>query len=145
MRKALLFTLFMAPSVFLLAAEADLQKAISLANSGQSTAALIEFEKLKTSMPNDARVYLSLGLLYQTINRSDDAIRELERAVSLAPSADGYYALGLLYESKMLNQPTGGWKEKAIDVWQKFAGPYGDAARKPTAERHLQNLHADEK
>jgi serine/threonine-protein kinase len=48
-----------------------------------------------------ASARVSLGLVYTSLGRLDDATREIEKAIRLEPgNADAQYALGLLYEAR---------------------------------------------
>ncbi len=125
--------------------EAAFKQALEKANRGQSQQAIQELERLKGSMPRDARLSLSLGLLYQSTDQVDRAISELETAVSIESSVQGYYALGLLYESKWLKTEDAGMKMKAIGAWEQCLAkaPAGDSHRS-AAERHLQQLRNNE-
>src|ERR1041385_3860152 len=66
--------------------ESALREALDKANHGQSQQAITELEVLKKSVPGDARVSLSLGLLYQSTDQYDQAIQELERSNGLSPN-----------------------------------------------------------
>src|SRR5688572_27954182 len=103
-KKLLILTaLLLAFPTMSIAPENDFQEALSKVNRGEVQEAIRSFEALKQEMPNDSRLYLSLGLLYQSNGQLDEAIRELDRANSLSPSLEASFALALLYESKIIS------------------------------------------
>jgi len=57
---------------------------------------------IKTS-PNDPRLYYQLGILYLKMNKSDNAIRNLEKSIMLRPNyKEARFALGITF--KALNE-----------------------------------------
>lgn len=116
-----------------------LSRALHLANSGQADKAVAELNALKSSSPNDYRVYQSLGLIYQGQDKIDPAINELERAVSLKGTPEAWYALGLLYEAKMVSSSgVSGWSDKARNAWKQVVSLTSPGeSRRSVAERHL--------
>src|SRR5258706_9335912 len=104
----------------LLATEEELQNALQKANQGDSNAAIEDLQKLELETPGDARIALSLGLLYQSTDQIDKAIAELEKAVGLRPTLEGYYALGLLYEAKGVQGDPARWNPKAQGAWEEY-------------------------
>jgi cytochrome c-type biogenesis protein CcmH/NrfG len=125
--------------------EASLKEALDKANRGDNEEAIKELEQVKRSMPGDARVALSLGLLYQSTDRHDQAIQELEQANNLSPSFQASYALGLLYESKWVKTDDSSWKNKAVQAWENCLklSP-ADGPHRDTVNRHLQRLRNSE-
>ncbi len=111
------------------------------ANQGDSKGAIEELQSLESEMPGDPRIALSLGFLYQSTDQNDLAISELEKAVGLNPSWEAYYALGLLYEAKMVEGNSDSWMPKAEVAWQDFLklAPH-DHLRRATGEKHLKSL-----
>lgn len=124
-----------------LASDEAYRQALEHANKGNVQQAIRELNKLKQESPKDDRVLLSLGLLYQSVDQVDLAIEELIRATTLFPSPEGFYALGLLYESKMLGTNPAVWKAKAVEAWEAFlkVSP-ADHPRKAVAQKHLERL-----
>lgn len=98
----------------------QLRSAIEKGNRGQIQEAIKDLRALKSQAPQDSRVRLSLGLMYQTAGFLDEAISELEGATFLSPTSEGYYALGLLYEAKLEKEGAPFWHDKAVHAWKSF-------------------------
>jgi tetratricopeptide (TPR) repeat protein len=57
-------------------------------------------DRARQNVPNDARVYLLLGLAYTRLSRNDDAIAALERSIEIDPKdLNALSALGLAYDN----------------------------------------------
>ncbi len=68
---------------------------------GQWGPAYDEFSKAVKKRPNDFRIHYNLGISASQLNKPEEAIKHLERAVQLKPDyATGWKALALLYETR---------------------------------------------
>ncbi len=126
------------------AGEEKLKEAIQLSNQGKQMEAVKILNVLAQENPSDDRVFLSLGLVYRSLQHFDDAIQSFERAVSINPSEEGYYSMGLLYEGKILRDEANaaGWTAKAKSAWNSFLSlKPSDARKADTAVRHLKHLN----
>ncbi len=124
--------------------EGKLKQAIQLSNQGKPAEALKILSILAQENPSDDRVFLSLGLVYRSLERYDHAIQSFERAVSINSSEEGHYSLGLLYEGKVLRDEANAasWTAKAKSAWSSFlALNPSDARKSDTATRHLKHLN----
>ncbi|OVE76796.1 hypothetical protein BVX98_04750 [bacterium F11] len=121
--------------------DAALEQALAEANFGNPHVAIHKLEELISHGRGDARVYQSLGLLYQSSDQNEKAISALEKAVRLSPSQEALYALALLYEANMLHDERGGWERKAKRAWEQFL-QYSSPShpQRSVAERHLNRL-----
>ncbi len=127
------------------AGDEPLQKAISAANEGRTAEAISQLESLRSANPNDVRVLQSLGLLYKSAGRYQDALETLEAASRLNGSAEATYALSLLYEYRFVHAPSAASKEeyrqKALNSWNRFlAQGSANAEQMATAQRHVKTL-----
>ncbi|MCG3205950.1 MAG: hypothetical protein KCHDKBKB_02676 [Elusimicrobia bacterium] len=139
---ALFLFLALSLTVIGFAGDEALRSALEQANKGEVESAITELKKISEKNPGDARVHQSLGFLYQTNDQVNEAIQELEKAVSISPSPEALYSLGLLYESKWLSSNDNSWKSKAHSSWGRFlkeAPP--NHPRRSIAEKHLNKLN----
>jgi len=137
-----LFGFLLLLTALLYASEEQIREALDLANQGKKTEAIQKFQTLATENPNDPRIHLSLGLLYQSTDQDDQAIEQLEQADRLKPSPEASFALGHLYEAKLMTTKNPTYKEKAKAAWQTFLNlaPSQADHRRKVAEKHLRRL-----
>ncbi len=86
--------------LMLLTPAASLDDAIRLYEKGDFRQAASTFSQLKNSSPDDYKAHLWLGKAYLKIRNWDGAVREMEKAVQLKPSALTNLWLGRAYGAK---------------------------------------------
>ncbi|MHA6287591.1 tetratricopeptide repeat protein [Maricaulis sp. CAU 1757] len=64
-------------------------RGIARLETGQTELGLRDLERAAAEMPNDVVTFLSLGIAYQDLDRSSEAVVAFDRVVQLAPDWDG--------------------------------------------------------
>jgi tetratricopeptide (TPR) repeat protein len=91
-------------------------RGLELADSGELEEAIQELEQAIQYDDKDARVFFTLGLLYERNQTDTQALETLLRAQRMDPRMESIaFALALLYEK--MNFP-----DKAIPLWHQFIG-----------------------
>lgn len=116
-------------AAFLQAPEADLRAHYEAAKQAQQAGdlrrAADEYREVVRLAPQMAEARVNLGLLYHTLGRLDESIRELETAQRLKPGLMGVSLyLGIAYER--LNQPRRAvpWLQKAVQQEPEHKEPH---------------------
>lgn len=85
MKAALAVLLLLAPAAAYAQAADPYDQAVAARLAGRNAEAVRILEPLSRERPNDADVWLNLGLAYMAVGRADDADRALATALRLAP------------------------------------------------------------
>ena len=106
-----------------LPAEADgIDQAVQLYQRGQFHKAVELLSERSQSSPNDAEVRFWLGKSFLKIQRRDDAVRHMERAVELEPNNGIYYLwLGRAYGARASHSSLFtalGWAKKVVKAFE---------------------------
>lgn len=95
--------------------ERQMKRAVSYAQSGRSTDAILAFHNVLLMAPRSAQAHYNLGVLYEERGEKPNAVGEYLAAIALDPkAADAHNNLGILYFTS--GQPEDGMKhlEEAV-------------------------------
>jgi tetratricopeptide (TPR) repeat protein len=115
-------------------AEKALTEGVAAYKAGQIDAAIDHLRRGVGIDPLAYRLHFHLGLLLGKKGQLYEGIQELERAIDLNPKHfAGLKNLAVLYEKA-------GFKNKAIEMWERCAASAPDAAVLATVKEHLLKL-----
>lgn len=125
------------------------QEAADLVNAGRYEEAAAKYREAILLEPSNASFHLSLGLARQAVGGLEDAVRSIQRAVSLAPDDPRpHYSLALLHEARAVEARRRGDDaarrlelSSARTSWEKYARLEKNPERLKTAEKHLFTLN----
>lgn len=142
----LLFLLFPTLLFGLQEKEQKLKEAVLLSNQGKDEEALQILKRLAEEEPQDQRIFLSLGFIYKTLGKIDEAIASFEKANQIKPSENAFYSLALLYEAQAIQAEKKSKEQfqcyqKALSAWESFLKQNPKEVRKTdTAWRHIKHI-----
>src|ERR1035437_2947601 len=126
--------LLLACSVALLRAASPNEAALALFKTKHYPESREAFEKIATAEPNNAEAHYYLGMIAIRRSDEDEAIRQLERATTLAPTNSDYFAdLGDAYSRAI---------DKAALLLQLGLARKCEAALEKSVALHPDNLPA---
>ena len=130
---------FLAASSFVLASDAQLEKALNLLNDGHVDQAMeIVKAKLKNE-PASSDNYLAMGMVQLEKNNYAEAKDNLKKALQLDKKiVAAHYMLAMIYEKE-------GAYSEAADKWKKIVKYSEDDDLKSLAEKHIEQLKAEVK
>ncbi|MDD4005270.1 MAG: tetratricopeptide repeat protein [Elusimicrobiaceae bacterium] len=120
-------------------------EATRLSNEGKQEEAIAKFNEAIRLAPENASLYLNLGLVYQGMGRYADAVSSIEKAISLgergvrtyATLAFGYEALAVSTQPPLSPRP---YWDKARDAWTKVLSLETDPGKQHMARKHIDRI-----
>lgn|GEM_PF-1496190 len=95
---------------------------------------VLTLEQAVKNDPLNSELWLHLGFAYRKAGDIEKSRTAFEKASSLNPrSADAFYMLGLIYESKHQTA-------EAEKAWQSYLSIETDTTKRAVAEKHIHHL-----
>lgn len=119
-------------------------EATRFSNEGKYAEAADKFNEAIKLAPENSSLHLSLGLVYRSMARYDDAIRAIEKAIALGEGTGKPHAmLGLCYEAKAVSADPAlakAYWNKALEAWNRAVMLAPDAERRAMAQKHIDKI-----
>lgn len=120
-------------------------EAARLSNEGKKAEAVEKFKSAIALEPNNASLYLHLGLTYKDMGRFDDCVKNVEKAIALGDRDVRTYAtLAFTYEALAVSTPAPlsakPFWEKALAAWNTALTLETDPVKKGMAQKHIERI-----